>query len=238
MQHIGQRCQITTSRRHFAPSALISPLHDGPVTVVPSAGVWLRTLAPGREQTAAGKTVIVIGGPDLPGVAEELSTVAAQHPGALVLTPPQSNCAAVTEAVRNADVAHFACHGRLRADNPAFSSLFLADGPLTVHELSGGRGAPRVVVLAACESGAQVRFAGEEALGFVSALLGAGSAGIVASSVLVSDEGSGSLMRDLHKALAGGASVADALWAARQGLDTDDPHQLASWCAFDAFGGG
>ena len=81
-------------------------------------------------------------------------------------------------------------------------------------------------------------FAGDEALGFVSALLGAGSAGVVASKVLVSDEGSVSLMRDLHQGLAGGETVADALWAARQGLHTDDPHQFASWCAFDAYGGG
>ena len=45
-------------------------------------------------------------------------------------------------------------------------------------------------------------------------------------------------MRDLHAHLANGATVADALWSARQQLDTDDPHQFASWCAFDAYGGG
>ena len=32
-------------------------------------------------------------------------------------------------------LAHLACHGRLRADNPSFSALELVDGQLTVHEL-------------------------------------------------------------------------------------------------------
>ena len=92
-------------------------------------------------------------------------------------------------------------------------------------------------MLASCESGAQVSVPGDEALGFVSALLSRGSAGVVASGVLVPDLDAVPLMRALHVALAGGATLAQGLHAARAGLDRDDPGAFAAWCAFDAYGG-
>jgi CHAT domain-containing protein len=91
-------------------------------------------------------------------------------------------------------------------------------------------------VLAACESGAQVGFPGDEALGFVSALLARGTAGVVASGVLVPDEHALPVMVALHEHLAQGATLSGALWAARQDVPVDDPVALAAWCAFDAYG--
>lgn len=211
-----------------------APLHAGPTTVVPSAALWLRTVGSGPR----GGGVVLVAGPDLLAAPRELADLRTVHPAAITLLPPDSTCQATVEALRTADLAHFACHGRLRADNPAFSALLLTDGPLTVHELSRRAGAPRRVVLAACESGAQVAFAGDEALGFVGALLAGGSDAVLASGVLVGDEQTLPLMHALHERLVAGASMAGALWGARQGLDPDDPAQLASWCAFDAYGGG
>ncbi len=209
-----------------------APLHDGPVTVTPSAAVWLRTLRP-LERPGH---VALIGGPDLPGAGTELTALAEIHPGAVLR--PDSSCADAVAALHGADLAHLACHGQLRADNPAFSSLLLTDGPLTVHELSRRAGTPARVVLAACESGAQVLLPGDEALGFVSALLARGCTAVIASDVLVPDEPSLPLMVELHRALAEGSTLARALWTARRVLDTDDPLHLATWCAFDAYGGG
>jgi tetratricopeptide (TPR) repeat protein len=209
-----------------------APLHDGPVTVSPSAAAWLRTLEP---RAGTGR-VTLVGGADLPGAAAELAALAVVHDGPVVL--PEATCDAAVEALCGADLAHFACHGRLRTDNPAFSALLLADGPLTVHELSRRAGTPGRVVLAACESGAQVLYPGDEALGFVSALLARGCRAVLASDVLVPDEPSLPLMVALHRALTRGATMAQALHEARQVLDTDDPQQLATWCAFDAYGGG
>lgn len=209
-----------------------APLHAGPVTVVPSARVWLRTL----QQRPTAPQVALIAGPDLPGAAREVALLCELHPSATVLVAPDSTCEAAVRALRGAGLAHFACHGRLRADSPAFSALLLADGPLTVHELSRRDGAPGRVILAACESGAQVGFPGDEALGFVSALLARGSAGVVASGVLVPDEQTLPLMCELHARLAAGATLSGALWTARQVLDVEDPAQLATWCAFDAYG--
>jgi hypothetical protein len=181
--------------------------------------------------------VVLVAGPDLPGAAAEIEVLRSLHDRPTVLAPPASTVRAVAEALDGAALAHLACHGRLRADNPTFSSLQLSDGPLTVHELHLRGLAPRRMILASCESGADVSYEGNEMLGFVSALIARGTAGLVASSVMVPDLEAVPLMRALHAHVAAGATLAGALHAARATLDLDDPAGFVSWCAFTAFGG-
>ncbi|RJK98228.1 CHAT domain-containing protein [Vallicoccus soli] len=209
-----------------------SALHDGPVAAAPSATLWARTRA--GAPRAGG--VLLAAGPDLQGAVPEVRALAALHPGAEVLEPPRSTAAAVTASLARADLAHLACHGVLRADNPLFSALLLSDGPLTVHELALRRAAPRRVVLAACDSAADTTYAGGEMLGFVGALVERGTAGLVASGVPVPDVGSVPLMRALHEGLARGATMSVALHGARAAVDLDDPVNLVSWAAYTAFG--
>ncbi len=214
-----------------------SALHDGPVSVTPSASLWARTARPGAR---AGGTLLVAG-PGLPGSHDEVGRLAALHPGATVLRDP-ATVPAVLEGFATAGLAHLSCHARIRSDSPLFSSLVMDDGPLTLHELlasaASGEGVPSVVVLASCESGVEAAAPGDEPLGFVSSLLAHGSRGVVASSVLVPDAAAVPLMVDLHRGLAAGHAAADALHAARARLDLDDPHVLVAWCAFSAFGAG
>jgi tetratricopeptide (TPR) repeat protein len=212
-----------------------SALHPAPVTVAPSASLWARTVA--RRADDPGP-VVVVGGPGLPGADREVEEVARHHPGARVLVPPKSTPDAVLEAMVDADLVHLACHGLLRADNPTFSALEVAEGRLTVHELDLRGIAPRRIVLAACDSAADVAYAGDELVGFVSALLARGTAGIVASVVAVGDVEAVGLMRGLHEHLAGGAAMADALHAARARIDPSDPGQFVNRCAFAAYGAG
>ena len=209
-----------------------APLHLGVTTVVPSAGVWLRTL----DALVPDGPVVLLAGPGLPGATAEVAALSALHPSASVLVPPDSTCQRVVEALAGASLAHLACHGRLRRDNPAFSALELTDGPLSVHELSRRGQAPHRVVLAACESGAQVGFPGDEALGFVSVLLARGSAGVLASSLLVPDEQVLPFVTDVHRQLARGATLPRALWEARQAQDDADPAHALCRAAFDAYG--
>lgn len=211
------------------------PLHTAPTTVAPSASVWARTR---QAPDPPGERVVLVAGPQLPGAVDEVAALHGVYPQGQVLVPPQSSAAAVSDALRGAGLAHLACHGRVRADNPTFSSLLLSDGPLTVHELGMGGAAPRRIVLAACDSGVQVSYPGDEALGFVSALFARGTAGLVASIVLVPDAGAVPLMRSLHEHVARGAPLGDALFAARATLDLDDPAQYVNWCAFNAYGAG
>jgi tetratricopeptide (TPR) repeat protein len=208
-------------------------LHDGPLSIAPSASLWARTAnvaAPRRSATA------LIAGPDLEGAVEEIEALHRLHPDATVLVPPHSSVDEVATALVGADLAHLACHGQVRADNPIFSSLLLSDGPLTVHELDLRGIAPRRIILAACQSGTETAFAGNETLGFVSALLARGTAGLVASGVVVPDRDVVPLMRGLHEQLLRGYPMADALHAARASVDRKDPRMFVGWCAFNAFG--
>jgi tetratricopeptide (TPR) repeat protein len=216
-----------------------SALHGGPVCVTPSATFWARSAlaAEARPRTGgASDRVVLVAGPDLPGAAAEVELLASIHPAAARITPPASTADVVADALAGADLAHLACHGTLRADNPMFSSLLLSDGPLTVQEIYSRGLAPHRLILAACESGAQVSYAGDEVLGFVSALLARGTAGILASSTAVPDVGAVGLMTAVHRRLARGATLAHALHDARQASDTDDPASYVNWCTFNAHG--
>ena len=68
--------------------------------------------------------------------------------------------------------AHIACHGHFRRDSPMFSSLILADGPLTVYDLESLATPPSLVVLPACNAGIAAVSVGDELIGTASALLG------------------------------------------------------------------
>jgi tetratricopeptide (TPR) repeat protein len=211
-------------------------LHPSPVAVAPSASFWARTRrAHGVQMSGAG--VVLVAGPELPGAVAEIEALRRLHDRPTVLAPPESTVRAVAGALDGAALAHLACHGRLRADNPTFSSLLLSDGPLTVHELHLRGLAPRRMILASCDSGADVSYEGNEMLGFVSALIARGTAGLVASAVMVPDLEAVPLMSALHERVGGGATLAGALHAARATLDRDDPATFVSWCAFTAFGG-
>jgi CHAT domain-containing protein len=73
-------------------------------------------------------------------------------------------------------------------------------------------------------------------LGFVSTLMAKGTAGVVASSVIVPDQDLLPLMTALHVAIGKGQTLALALHAARASIDPADPKQFVAWCAFNAFG--
>ncbi|MCO1659289.1 CHAT domain-containing protein [Pseudonocardia humida] len=212
-----------------------SALHSAPVSAAPSATLWAGT----RERPVEhGGRALVVAGPGLDGAEHEVAVVAGCHPGVDVLVPPESTAQAVVDAIGRCDLVHFACHGLLRADNPTFSALELTGGQLTVHELDLRAVAPRRVVLASCDSAADVSYAGNELLGFVSALLARGTAGVVASVVVVPDAEAVPLMRSLHGRLAAGERMASALFEARAAQGTDDPRDFVNWCAFTAYGAG
>jgi tetratricopeptide (TPR) repeat protein len=212
-----------------------SALRDAPTSLAPSAGLWARTREAALAAGAAGPTVLVEG-PGLPGAATEIRRLRDLYPGATAISPPDSTAPAVLRRLDGAGLVHLACHGRLRSDNPLFSSLVLSDGPLTVQELHHSGAAPRRLVLASCQSGADVAYAGDEVVGFISSLLARGTAGVVASVAAVPDVAAVDLMVALHERLAGQRTLAHALYDARRALDHDDPGAYVNWCTFSAYG--
>ena len=212
-----------------------SALHDGPVSLAPSARFWALTRSRALQHHG-DRSVVLVEGPQLPGATVEVRRLHRLYPHAVVLTPPDSTAQAVLPHLHGADLVHLACHGWLRSDNPLFSSLVLSDGPLTVQELESRAVAPHRLILASCQSGADVSYAGDEVLGFVSALLARGTAGIVASVAAVPDVAAVDLMCALHERLVEGRTLAHALYQARESLDREDPAAYVNWCTFSAHG--
>lgn len=207
-----------------------------PVVVSPSAAIWHRAAATGPPTSAA--PVVAVAGPGLCSARDEAEAVARLHGGGLVLTGADATVAAVGTAIDGAAHAHLSAHGTVRADNPLFSSVRLADGPLTVYELEHLGRAPHRVTMAACDTGRAQTVAGAEVLGFAAALIGAGTTSLVAPLVPVSDAATVGLMTDYHRGLVAGRSPSVALAAAQAGVDTEDPRAVAAAAGFVCVGAG
>jgi len=145
----------------------------------------------------------------VPAATGEVAAVAAAWPGTRVLEHAAATGHALAEEGRTATLAHLAAHGHHVAQNPLFSSLDLADGPLFAYELEAGQ--PAHVVLSACELGQATVRPGEESLGLTSVLLQLGARCVVSGVAEVADDLAAAVMVDYHRRLAAGADTAVAL---------------------------
>ncbi len=155
---------------------------------------------------------LVVAGPDLRQAEAEVAAVAdVWGGGGRVLTGGDATCAAVASALEGVPVAHLAAHGSHEPDNPVFSSVRLADGPLYAHELDGLDLTRSVVVLSACDVGAVSVRHGGEPLGLTSVLLRMGARAVVASVAPLRDDVAVRVMPALHGALRDGVPPGEAL---------------------------
>jgi CHAT domain-containing protein len=180
--------------------------------------------------------VVLAAGPDLEHSAAEIRRLARLHPGALRLAPGRATSTALLAAADGASLLHVACHGVFRSDNPLFSNLRLADGPLAVHELEGLGRSPTTVVLSACDSGLTEPRPVNEWMGMATALLTLGTRSLVASLMPVPDaKPTLVLMESLHRGLVGRKPVPVALASAIAAMPTE-PETLATRAAFVCMG--
>jgi tetratricopeptide (TPR) repeat protein len=220
------------ARFHGAPWGLMPALEHRPVSVTPSAALWVRA----QQATApSSRKVVLVGGPRLDGGELELSALREHYPSATVLRGEDATVERVLDAVDGAWLVHLATHGVFRPDNPMFSNLTLYDGPLTVHDLERLRRPPYRIVLSACDSGIGSPTGAEELLGLQSALIGLGTAGIASSVAQVNDRATIPLMVDLHAALGAGLGLPQALSQARRAAGSS-PVERATAASFMAFG--
>ncbi|WNV91103.1 CHAT domain-containing protein [Umezawaea sp. Da 62-37] len=192
-----------------ALDALLPPTGDGPVTIAgsPPGLPWaalpsyrgrpvsLGATPPYPDPPRAGAW---IAGPNLAHADREVGALHRLH-GGTVLTGRSATVEAALRAMDGVDVAHLAAHGHLRGDQPLFSSLELADGPLHGHDLDRLARPPRVVVLSACDSG------------LAPAFLRRGTGAVIASTLAVPDDRAPALMAAFHTALRAGLGPAAAL---------------------------
>jgi hypothetical protein len=224
---VGDRdlVMVPTAALHALPWALLPSCAGRPVTVTPSASLWLRAM---RADRAPG--IVLVAGPGLPGAAAEVAALGRRYPGATRLTGRRATAGAVAAALDGAALGHVAAHGRFRADNPLFSSLLLADGPLTVYDLEALRRAPTALVLSSCESGVSSVHPGDELMGLAASLLALGTSTLVASVSPVPDVATTPIMVELHRRLREGDSLSAALAAAQARAASDDPPAATFVC--------
>lgn len=188
------------------PWSALPSLRGRPVSITPSATAWVT--ASGRPRSA---TVLLAGGPGVPGAIGEVRKLRSVYPDARLVDGADATSAAVLEALEGSGTAHLVAHGAHEPANALFSRLELVDGPLFAHETARLGRPPEHVVLAACELAMSHIRPGEEALGFAGTLLASGSRTVIGAIARVGDNAAAAAMSDLHQQLAIGTSPAVAL---------------------------
>jgi tetratricopeptide (TPR) repeat protein len=225
-QRIGAQRELVlvpTGSLYALPWAALPSLAGRVLTVAPSARTWMAAehawMAAEQIPERPGR-VALAHGPGLARAEDEILALARLYPDAEVLVGDDAGVEAVTASWDGARLAHLAAHGRFRGDNPLFTSLELADGPLTVYDLESLGRAPRVLILSACDSTLTAVNPDDELLGVASTLLALGSKTVITTVAPVSDEHIRPLMIALHTGLGRGLRPAAAL-AAAQALHPD-----------------
>lgn len=191
-----------------------------PLVIAPSASTWLGAHA--RFVSVPGP-VVAVAGPGLRRAESEVDQVAAAWPGCEALYPDQVTVERFLDRINGAQLVHVAAHGRHQRENPLFSSIALADGPVVGYDLDRVPDPPQQVVLSACDLGRATVRPGDEALGLTRAFLHSGTSTVVSGVAKVSDRGAAELMADYHRRLAGGAAPAYALADALVAADEPTP---------------
>jgi len=211
---------VPTGRLHALPWPTLPSLRGRPVSVAPSATTWLAAMrATTRKRTDS--RVVLVAGPNLEHAEPEVAAVSTLYTSPQVLTGPDATADVVRQMMDGAQLVHIAAHGRFRADNPQFSAIDLADGPLTVYDLERVRRGPRQLVLSACDSGLSAVHAGDELMGLAGAMFSLGTSTLIASVVPVADDLTEALMVELHRKLSAGATPAHALAVAQERVPAD-----------------
>ena len=170
-----------------------------------------------------------LAGPGLALSGPEVQDVAATWPGGVAADSEHGSADALATALVTSDLVHIAAHGQHNQDNPLFSSIRMADGPLYAYDVPPDEPVAGHIVLSACDLGLTTPRAGGEVLGLTAALLSIGATSVVSSVSRVDDTTAYETMLRYHRLLAGGLDSPTALAEALDG-DVDMP------AAFVCFG--
>lgn len=250
----GKRLVVVPhGKLHYIPfGALIRPsgqflIDVHTVSYLPSASllkfldVKRKTPAPLRSQKLLAVANPVV--PDLnalPAAESEVAHIVSLFRQSEKLVRSDATETAVRTGVADADVLHFACHGRFDLDRPQLSALHFSpdaqhDGPLTVSEIFAlDLSRTRLVVLSACETGLSKIVKGDELIGFSRAFIYAGAPSLISSLWPVSDESTSEMMKVLYSLLDSEAKDV-ALTKAQIDVRKRFPHPYF-WSAFSLVG--
>jgi tetratricopeptide (TPR) repeat protein len=171
----------------------------------------------------------------LPYTLAEARQVAGRLQGQSLLeeAATRANLEAQAETAR---IIHLATHGEFRPDAPLFSTLYLADGPLTTTDVFNLTLNASLVTLSACQSGASAVGGGDELVGFSRAFLYAGAASLLMTWWRVEDRAAACLMDRFYQALLEGqrkpAALRQAQLALLRGEDGNRYRHPYFWAPF------
>ena len=168
-----------------------------------------------------------------PGLRDEAQAVAARFSQATLLLDNDATRDAILHAMAGADLVHLACHGRFDPMLPNASGLRVADGWLTLDQLSAVRMHHPLMVLSGCETGRVRVSEGDDLEGMMAALIAAGAGGLVTSLWKTHDSAATSLVLELYTALERQHHPATALRHAQRLVRSRYPHP-AMWAPFVA----
>lgn len=188
------------------PWSMLPDLVGRPVTVAPTATRWLQT-----RDLSDPVGMGFVAGPDVARAVEEVKQSASRWPHSTVLVDADATADRVVELAGRVDLLHLSAHGRHAAENPLFSGVMLAGGPLFGYDLDRLTEAPDVVILSACEVGRSTQRWAEESLGMVNAWLHAGARCVIASPAAVADDEACEVLQDVHRLMAAGTPPGVAL---------------------------
>lgn len=203
---------------HYVPfHALKRPdgryvVEDTEVSVSPSATVH-QLCARRPERRAERTSLLAVGLSDggTPHISEELASIANCFDDVVRLEGDRARKASFLDFAPRSRFLHLATHGFFRQDNPTFSSVKLADGPLNFYDVFDLELDAELVTLSACNTGLSKLAPGDELSGLMRGFLYAGVPSLVVSLWSVNDRSTAELMRTFYQHLAEGTSKRRAL---------------------------
>jgi CHAT domain-containing protein len=191
-----------TNRRYF--------LDEFAVSYAPSA----LSVTSGREQSekARENRVLIVEEPlavgvsSLPNAHAEAVAVSDFFDSSIILRQAEATRRAVLQALADAQIAHFSCHGKNDWQDPMESGILMADEEnstevrLTVRDLLKLKNADgRLAVISACETGIVGMDLPDESVALPSAFLQIGFRGVLASLWSVADISTAMLMQYFYR---------------------------------------
>ncbi len=206
------------------------------VSIYPSAAVFLRQGEAVRPIPRRGAAVFGVPDAAAPQIRAEAIAVAELMDGASLFLGEEATLRRLEAAGGEAGILHLATHGKFRRDNPWFSSIRLADGPLSLYDLYRLRLPVDLVTLSGCSTGVSAILGGDELVGLVRGLFQAGARASMLSLWDVSDVSTLRFMREFYARLGGGAEAALALQGAQAEVRGEFEHPFY-WAPFCLYGG-
>ena len=174
-----------------------------PISYAPSA----RALSHARRNACSADRLLAVDEPrlvkpsPLPNSHTEVSAISSLFQNPMILEHEKATRGAVLQALPDAQVAHFSCHGRANWSDPERSGLLMANNEiLTVKDLFELHlDGARLATLSACETGVPGTKLPDEVVSLPSAFIRAGFAGAIGSLWTVSDESTAQLMTSFYQ---------------------------------------